>query len=226
MFDSLLLMEFCWFSSSSFVGESLDRLFRHNKIVTAIIIANKGIPTPRHTINSNWVVVNSSVNMSPFWCSVTLTLLFGFNVSGLFVGFDVVSCCVVSELAVDVSCGCPGRYWQFLPLNPVGHAQEYSSTLWVHFPPFLHGEDAHSSISIVQNFPVNPGLHVHSKSFTRSLQAPPFAHGLNWQSSTLSSHSSPTNPGTQRHTNSFTPSRQVPPLRHGLWMQSSSFTSQ
>ena len=221
MFESLLFMEFCWFSSSSFEGTSLNRLFRHNKIVTATIIAIKGIPTPSNTINNNWVVVNSSDSNGPaFDCRVTETL------AGLVLVTGVVSTLAVSVFSVVVSCGCPGRYWQLFPLKPTGHAQWYSSTPCVQFPPFLHGALAHSSISIVQNFPVNPGLQVHVKLLTRSWQIPPLAQGLSRQSSTLSSHNSPTKPGTQRHRNSFTPSSHVPPLRQGEFVQSSSFTSQ
>ena len=72
---------------------------------------------------------------------------------------------------------------QLSPACPGMQLQVYELIPSVHVPPFWHGVDAHSSISVSQLSPVYPALQLQLYELMSSTQVPPFWHGVDAHSS-------------------------------------------
>ena len=59
---------------------------------------------------------------------------------------------------------------ELVPLTPVRQLQVYCPSPLTHVPPFKHGFEAHSLISVPQIVPVNPFLQLHTKALITLVQ--------------------------------------------------------
>lgn len=73
---------------------------------------------------------------------------------------------------------------QRFPWNPWWHLHVKPPRVFVHVPPFLHGELTHSSTSSSQRAPLNPCRHLQLNPPSELTQVPPFLHGFLEHSST------------------------------------------
>lgn len=75
---------------------------------------------------------------------------------------------------------------QFTPSKPVPAQRHwYRPIKSTHSPPFWHGDDSHSLMSISQKTPAYPKLHVHTGDAPAVKQNPPFLHGSVLQNGSL-----------------------------------------
>lgn len=79
------------------------------------------------------------------------------------------------------------------PVKPAWHWQWYWATPSKQIPPFLQGDELHSSKFVSQWRPRNPGWQLHKYSLSPSRQVPPFWQVTCKQSSILCSHNVPEN---------------------------------
>jgi hypothetical protein len=88
-------------------------------------------------------------------------------------------------------------------------------TLLVHVPPFRHGDEEHSLMSLSQRVPLKPGGHTHVKLLTALVHVPPLRHGDDAHSLMSLSQRIPLKPGGHMHANDIKPSKHVPPFMQG-----------
>ena len=71
---------------------------------------------------------------------------------------------------------------------PAAHTHENASSRSMQLPPFSHGDDAHSSMSVAQVKPLYPAAQSHEKDPTSSMHVAPLEQGEDRQSSKSSTH--------------------------------------
>ena len=57
------------------------------------------------------------------------------------------------------------------------HSKKFAMNPSLHVPPFSHGDDAHSSMSMWHVAPVKPAVHTHANESAEATQLPPLLHG-------------------------------------------------
>ena len=66
---------------------------------------------------------------------------------------------------------------QLLPLKPLAHTQLYAAVKSVHVPPFWHGAELHSSMSVSHMPPEKPAAHAQLYASAEGVHPPSFWHG-------------------------------------------------
>ena len=115
-----------------------------------------------------------------------------------------------------------------MPFHPPKHTHTYAPGATVEFvdestqlPPFVHGCDAHSRLSVAQFAPSQPIEQLHTyvpapidrlDELFDSVQLPPCRHGEDAHSSTSTSHLSPRYPTAHVHKYVAVLSLHAPPF--------------